>query len=128
MSQDTASPPANAPPSLSKGPEFPPSNSPRVWLLTDGLSPVAVDLARRLIEHGDYVIAGILQEEYDGMRGEALRTLQQESEVDATGDEGAGSGSEKSKKDRLKVVELDGRYAAVADIELCANHCLESQD
>lgn len=68
MSDDNTTPPAeqfqdNA------GSHWPPHDRPRVWLLTDGQSPIAVALARKLLEHGDSVVAGLtrssVEEEWD---------------------------------------------------------------
>lgn len=38
---------------------FPPHHQPRVWLLTNGTSPLAVALTEKLLAHGDLVAAGI---------------------------------------------------------------------
>ncbi|KAF2672026.1 short chain dehydrogenase/reductase family protein-like protein [Microthyrium microscopicum] len=121
MSQDPPSPTDNAPPSFTRGPDFPASRDPRVWLLTDGLSPVALALTRRLLEHGDFVIAGVLPEEYAGTRGEAFRNLEDELAADAQPRESAEpSGIEKTRRDRLKSLDLDGKrvgqmQAAIAE-------------
>ena len=41
-------------------PHFPSNNDkPRVWVLTAAESPVAVAVARQLLDHGDKVLAGI---------------------------------------------------------------------
>lgn len=40
-------------------PHFPPSDRPRVWFLTAGDAPISVSVARQLLEHGDYVVAGL---------------------------------------------------------------------
>lgn len=39
-----------------KTPQFPPHNAPRVWLLTNGASPISTNLARHLLAHGDYIV------------------------------------------------------------------------
>lgn len=39
--------------------QWPKHSGPRVWFLSNGYSPVALALARRLIEHGDYVGLGV---------------------------------------------------------------------
>jgi hypothetical protein len=112
MSHDT-SPPTEGPlGSLSKEPEFPASNSPRVWLLTDGLSPTAVSLSRRLLEHGDCVVAGVVPEEFEGPRGDALRSLMQEKDGvhDWTGEQaGSHHMTEGRWKDKLRTASLNGR-------------------
>ena len=38
---------------------FPPSSSPRVWLLTSGPCPVGITVARALLEHGDSIVLGL---------------------------------------------------------------------
>lgn len=40
-------------------------NSPRTWLLTAALSPLAVRLIRQLLSHGDYVVACLPPQEID---------------------------------------------------------------
>lgn len=40
-------------------------NSPRTWLLTSALSPLAVRLIRHLLAHGDYVVACLPPHEID---------------------------------------------------------------
>ncbi|KAH8658880.1 short chain dehydrogenase/reductase [Ilyonectria robusta] len=46
-------------------PSFPTHNSPRTWLLTSALSPLAVRLIRTLLAHGDYVVACLPPHEID---------------------------------------------------------------
>jgi hypothetical protein len=58
-----------------KTPQYPPHNAPRVWFLTDGLSPIAISLSRHLLEHGDYVIAGTIPSDFEVARGEGLRNF-----------------------------------------------------
>ncbi|KIV99035.1 uncharacterized protein PV09_09262 [Verruconis gallopava] len=67
-----------------KTPQWPAHNAPRVWFLTDGLSPIAISLSRHLLEHGDYVVAAILQQEYDTPRSEELREFLREVASDGT--------------------------------------------
>ncbi|KAI9711178.1 MAG: hypothetical protein M1820_002165 [Bogoriella megaspora] len=66
---------AAVPPKTTRAPSFPPSNAPRVWLLTSGASPIAVALSRLLLAHGDYVLAGVAPGELSsvgpGGRGKA---------------------------------------------------------
>ncbi|KAI1971209.1 hypothetical protein LOZ53_000497 [Ophidiomyces ophidiicola] len=53
---------SSAAPSLGTLPSyspFPPHDSPRVWLLSAGDSPIGISLTRRLLAHGDYVVAGV---------------------------------------------------------------------
>ena len=110
----------------SKRPEiqFPPHNAPRVWFLTNFTSPVAIALARQVLDHGDYVVGGVLPSEFDkdGERGEELRSFL--DSVRGAGDDGDadtgaerngdadGSGETSSRKkwrERLRVVGLDAR-------------------
>ncbi|KAH7555032.1 hypothetical protein BM1_07693 [Bipolaris maydis] len=61
---------SNAPSSSSKpprpkSPHFPPHNAPRVWFITRGVSPIAIALARQVLEHGDYVVAGVMPVEFE---------------------------------------------------------------
>jgi hypothetical protein len=103
-----------------KTPHFPPSNAPRVWFLTDGLSPIAISLSKLLLEHGDYVVAGVLSEEFAGERGDGLRTFLAEAgrEVDieigsagspAAENDDTAKGMGKKWKERFRALALDGR-------------------
>ena len=103
-----------------KTPHFPASNAPRVWFLTDGLSPVAIALSRLLLDHGDYVIAGVISEEFSGKRGNGLRSFLadagKETDIDISNaasptseDGGAAKGSDKKWKERYRALALDGR-------------------
>lgn len=118
-------------------PQFPSHKEPRVWLLTDGLSPIAISLSRYVLQHGDYVISGILPAEFSGARGDELRDFMEniaregddgnedeegdEMEVDPTdhadgseedSEEARGKAKSPTRKrwrERFKVVALDGR-------------------
>lgn len=46
-------------------PKFPTHNSPRVWFLTAANSPVGISLSRYLLDHGDYIVAGVLPVEFE---------------------------------------------------------------
>lgn len=74
--------PSTAPP---KKPQWPAHNAPRVWFLTDGLSPIAISLSRHLLEHGDYVVAGILPTEFNSTRGDELRDFMGEIAREGSG-------------------------------------------
>ncbi|EXJ62475.1 hypothetical protein A1O7_02912 [Cladophialophora yegresii CBS 114405] len=91
-------------------PQFPTHNAPRVWLLTSGDSPIGISVARQVLEHGDYVVSGIIQAEFenDGARSQEFKRFL--SQVGRT----------PGMKERLKVVALDIRVvgqcqAAVAE-------------
>jgi NAD(P)-dependent dehydrogenase (short-subunit alcohol dehydrogenase family) len=90
-----------------------PLTSSKVWLLTDGLSPLAVSLTRRLLENGDCVIAGIAPEDFSSPRATFLKELLHEcdgqsgNQFDEDLDE-----SDRPWKERLKLVNLDIRYTA----------------
>lgn len=45
--------------SSAQAPNFPSHNAPRVWFLSSADSPIGVALARRVLDHGDYVVAGL---------------------------------------------------------------------
>jgi hypothetical protein len=53
--------------------------------LTDGLSPIAISLSRHLLEHGDYVVVGILPGEFDSSRGDELRSFMGEIAREGSG-------------------------------------------
>ncbi|KIW38306.1 uncharacterized protein PV06_09281 [Exophiala oligosperma] len=91
-------------------PQFPTHNAPRVWLLTSGDSPIAISVARQVLDHGDYVVSGIIQADFEdeSVRSEEFKNFL--SEVVRTN----------GWKDRLKIVPLDIRHvgqcqAAIAE-------------
>lgn len=75
---------------------FPPHSGPRVWFLTAGGSPIAQELASRLVDHGDFVAAGFL-----GDRDEPGREIWRELEKDRGQRDGRG---------RVKIVDFDIRF------------------
>lgn len=98
--------------------------------MSDGLAPIAISLSRVLLEHGDYVVVGTAAGEFEGVRGEGLRTFMGEvgragmdddeeedvgEDMELGGDKEDGVRGEGEKKrrkrwrDRFRVVSLDGR-------------------
>jgi NAD(P)-dependent dehydrogenase (short-subunit alcohol dehydrogenase family) len=94
---------------------FPPAthNSPRTWLLTAALSPLAVRLIRPLLAHGDYVVACLPPHEIEHPdRSAEFRELINECKSSRRDREGW--------KDRIRGIRCDGRTmgscgAAVAE-------------
>ncbi|RDA88274.1 hypothetical protein CP532_0331 [Ophiocordyceps camponoti-leonardi (nom. inval.)] len=87
-------------------------NAPRTWLLTAALSPLAVRLIRRLLSHGDYVVACLPPHEMDDEeRSAEFRQLISECK--------AGGGDRDGWRDRIRGIRCDGRMsscgAAVAE-------------
>ncbi len=82
-------------------PQFPTHNAPRVWLLTSGDSPIGISVARQVLDHGDYVVLGIIQAEFDSDDARSREFKRFLSEVV----------HRNGWKDRLKIVPLDIRYA-----------------
>jgi hypothetical protein len=80
-------------------PQFPTHNSPRTWLITSGDSPVGISLAKQALHHGDYVVSGIIQSEFESDQGRAQDYKYFLAQV----------GSSPGWKDRLKIVALDIR-------------------
>ena len=86
-----------------------------MWFITDGLAPIAISLSRYLLEHGDYVVAGVLPTEFTEERGDELREFLVEvaHEGDAEGRDGMENGdgprTMKRWRERFKVVGLDSR-------------------
>lgn len=70
-----------------------------MWLITSGDSPVGIALARQVLEHGDYVVAGIIQAEFEADEGRSYEFKCFLAEV----------GRNESWKERLKIVALDIR-------------------
>lgn len=81
-------------------PQFPTHNAPRVWLITSGDSPVGISLARQALDHGDYVVSGIIQAEFESDQGRSQEFKSFLAEV----------GCSIGWKERLKIVALDIRY------------------
>ncbi|OAG37372.1 hypothetical protein AYO21_08449 [Fonsecaea monophora] len=88
-------------------PQFPTHNAPRVWLLTSGDSPIGISVARQVLDHGDYVVSGIIQAEFenDGARSQEFKRFL--SQVGRT----------PGMKERLKVVALDISEAVIGTVE-----------
>ena len=88
-------------------------NSPRTWLLTAALSPLAVRLMRMLLAHGDYVVACLPPHEIEHEeRSAEFKELIAECKSSRRDREGW--------KDRIRGVRCDGRVmsscgAAVAE-------------
>ena len=80
--------------------QFPTANSARVWLITSGDSPVGIALARAVLEHGDYVVTGIIQAEFEADEGRSHEFKCFLAEINRTN----------GWKERLRVVALDIRY------------------
>jgi NAD(P)-dependent dehydrogenase (short-subunit alcohol dehydrogenase family) len=107
-----------------RSPHFPPHNAPRVWFITRGVSPIAIALAKQVLEHGDYVVAGVVPVEFEKGEGQSEDFKVFLEEVKNT----------ERWRERLRVVGLDARVvgqcqAAVAeaveafgriDVLLCA--------
>jgi hypothetical protein len=87
-------------------PQFPTHNAPRVWLLTSGDSPIGISLARQVLNHGDFVVSGIIPGEFekDGTRSEEFKSFLSE----------VGRRSGDGWKERLRIVALDIRCASPA--------------
>ncbi|KAF3036656.1 hypothetical protein E8E12_001749 [Didymella heteroderae] len=121
----TSNAPVAAPkPARPRSPHFPPHNAPRVWFITRGVSPIAIALAKQVLEHGDYVVAGVIPVEFEKSEGQIEDFKAFLEEVKST----------ERWRERLRVVGLDARIvgqcqAAVAeaveafgriDVLLCA--------
>ncbi|PHH72893.1 hypothetical protein CDD82_5745 [Ophiocordyceps australis] len=80
-------------------------NSPRTWLLTAALSPLAVRLIRRLLSHGDYVVACLPPHEIEhDERSAEFRELIAECKSSRKDREGW--------KDRIRGIRCDGRMSS----------------
>lgn len=80
-------------------------NSPRTWLLTSALSPLAVRLIRQLLSHGDYVVAGLPPQEIDHeQRSAEFRELVAECKSNRKDREGW--------KDRIRGIRCDGNMSS----------------
>ncbi|KAF4630312.1 hypothetical protein G7Y89_g7823 [Cudoniella acicularis] len=88
-------------------------NSPRIWFFTSALSPLCVRLIRLLLQHGDYVAAGLPPTEIqDEERSAEFKELINECK--------SGRKDREGWKDRIRGIRCDGRAmgqcgAAVAE-------------
>ncbi|EAT91132.2 hypothetical protein SNOG_01483 [Parastagonospora nodorum SN15] len=106
----TSATPSSSKPARPRSPHFPPHNAPRVWFITRGVSPIAIALARQVLEHGDYVVAGVVPTEFEKKEGQSEDFRNFLEEVKRTD----------RWRERLRVVGLDARVvgqcqAAVAE-------------
>ena len=89
-----------------------------MWFISDGLAPIAISLSRYLLDHGDYVVAGVLPAEFSERRGDELREFLAEVAHERAGEESEGQengdyGTMKRWRDRFRLVPLDGRFVVV---------------
>ncbi|KAF2015317.1 NAD(P)-binding protein [Aaosphaeria arxii CBS 175.79] len=110
MTPHPSSAPSASRPPRPRSPHFPPHNAPRVWFITSGTSPISIALAKHVLDHGDYVVAGVLPIDFEKREGQSedFRTFLEE--VKKT----------ERWRERLRVVGLDGRIvgqcqAAIAE-------------
>ncbi|PSN70756.1 NAD(P)-binding protein [Corynespora cassiicola Philippines] len=85
-----------------RSPHFPPHNAPRVWFITNGSSPIAIALAKQVLDHGDYVVAGVMPLEFEKREGQSEDFRIFLEEVKKTD----------RWREHLRVVGLDGRIAS----------------
>jgi NAD(P)-dependent dehydrogenase (short-subunit alcohol dehydrogenase family) len=95
----TSAAPSSSKPPRPRSPHFPPHNAPRVWFITRGVSPIAIALARQVLEHGDYVVAGVMPIEFEKREGQSEDFRNFLEEVKRT----------ERWRERLRVVGLDAR-------------------
>ncbi|KAJ9662715.1 hypothetical protein H2201_005999 [Coniosporium apollinis] len=93
---------SNGTPKPPRSPQFPPANAPRVWFLTNGASPIAISLARKVLEHGDCVVAGVSPLEFEKNEDRSLEFREFLEEVKRL----------ERWREKLRVVGLDGRRIA----------------
>ncbi|CAI6333669.1 unnamed protein product [Periconia digitata] len=86
-------------PARPRSPHFPPHNAPRVWFMTIGSSPIAIALAKQVLDHGDYVVAGVVPQEFERREGQSEDFRAFLEDVKRT----------ERWRERLRVVGLDGR-------------------
>lgn len=81
---------------------FPTHNSPRTWVITEALSPLAIRLIRLLLAHGDYIVACLPPHEIEHEdRSAEFRELIHECKSNRRNREGW--------KDRIRGIRCDGR-------------------
>lgn len=97
--------PDNPHPSVTAEATFPVSNSPRVWVVSSADTPVGISLLRRILAHGDFLVAGIDQAAFESDAPKAKGFKEVVTEI-------ANFPSRKDWQSRLKAVALDLRSAA----------------
>jgi hypothetical protein len=100
----------SARPPRPRSPHFPPHNAPRVWFLTRGSSPIAIALARQVLDHGDYVVAGVVPVEFERREGQSEDFRNFLEDVKKT----------ERWRERLRVVGLDGTYVSSLSNSECS--------
>lgn len=83
-------------------PKFPTHNAPRVWFLTCANSPIGLSLCRHLLDHGDYVTAGVPPIEFEKSEEASADFKEFISEIGTQADK-------ETWRARLRVVALDVR-------------------
>jgi len=83
-------------------PKFPTHNAPRVWFLTCANSPIGISLCRHLLQHGDYVMAGVTTVEFEKHEDRSADFKDFLEEVSTQQDK-------ETWRTRLRVVALDVR-------------------
>lgn len=110
MTPHPSTAPSSSRPPRPRSPHFPPHNAPRVWFITAGTSPISISLAKQVLDHGDYVVAGVLPSEFEKREGQSEDFRAFLEDVKKT----------ERWRERLRVVGLDGRIvgqcqAAIAE-------------
>lgn len=105
----------NPPSPTSPRSHFPSHPEPRVWVISSGDSPIGISLARQVLAHGDYVVAGLVppQHERDERRREQYYAFLEEVETHR----------EEGWNQRLKGLELDLR-CEIDPIDIYCASCL----
>lgn len=105
----------NPPSPTSPRSQFPSHPEPRVWVISSGDSPIGISLARQVLAHGDYVVAGLVpqQSERDEIRREQFKAFLEEVETH----------DHEGWRQRLKGIELDLRWELGPKISLIETYC-----
>ena len=104
--------PASAKPPRPRSPHFPPHNAPRVWFITRGVSPIEIALARQVLEHGDYVVAGVVPSEFEKGEGQSADFRVFLEDVNKT----------ERWRERLRIVGIDPRYGIQYSVAAFLRH------
>ncbi|KAJ9657349.1 hypothetical protein H2198_004360 [Neophaeococcomyces mojaviensis] len=84
---------------------FPVSNAPRVWIVSSADTPVGISLLRKVLDHGDFLVAGIDQAAFENGSYKSKGFKEVLTEI-------AEHPSRKDWRTRMKVVALDLRSQA----------------
>ena len=93
--------PPPLPPQPPPEPAFPAHDEPRVWLISSGDSPIGITVSRQVLEHGDYVVSGLVPASLTRAEGRREQFTEFMEDIEQRG-----------WKERFRPVALDIRFVS----------------